>query len=359
MIALAPAIAAALLLAAPPAAAPERLSNLVSPEIVGNAVVFRLRAPRARDVVITGALRVVPIPMERDTAGIWSVRVEGIAPGLHDYAFVVDGVRMADPSNQDRKPARWTPSSFLRIPGSGKLFDEARPGPRGTVHIHEFNSQALGRTRRFHVYTPPGYDRGGTFRLVYLLHGFSDTDATWYEYGQAHTIVDNLTAEDRLRPVVLVMPDGHALPPRPGQVFDEYLRDNAAAFTRDLRDEIIPLVESRYRVARGSDGRVVFGVAMGGHQALVMSIGPAALFKRVAALDPPLLDEIARLATQAPPLQWLTLRVPAGQVAAETLAAALRKRNATVVIRPIAARSELWGGWRKDLADLLPGLLGP
>jgi enterochelin esterase family protein len=353
------AIVAAALLAAPlPTPAPERITYLPSPEVAGGAVVFRLRAPRARDVVVISSFRAEKIPMERDKAGIWSVRVEGIPPGLHSYAFIVDSVRMADPSNTWGKPARGSPASVLEIPGSGELY-EPRDVPRGAVHVHEYLSRALGRQRRLHVYVPPGHERGAALPAVYLLHGFSDTDATWSEYGRVHVLMDNLLAERRVRPAVVVLPDGHSELPRGGEVLPEYLRSNAASLARELQADIIPLVERHHRVRKGPGGRMVFGVAMGGHQALISTLGPSGLFRRAVAIIPPLLDETVALAARTRTPAWLMLSVPVAEPGAEALAAELRRRGATVVIRPEHGLPELWRGWRKDLVEMLPALLGP
>lgn len=345
-------LAMVLLVAAEPAAPPghdARITMVRSPEIEGGLVTFRLRAPRAKEALVTG-VGLEPLALVRDADGIWSGRAGPLAPGIHSYGLRVDGLQIPDPANAWIKPGRVLNASVFEIPG-GRADHLDRGAPRGSVVVREYRWR--GQARRLHAYTPPGHERGagGPLPVVYLLHGFSDTDATWSAFGRAHVILDNLIADRRAPPVVLVMPDGQPIEPRSGQASREYLLANADALAAELREEVVPLVERAFRVARGRAGRAVIGFAMGAHQALVA----APDFRGIAAIGPPIVPVgIARR-----PGDRLFFRLPPGHpelVTIESLVARLASQRiaASLAIRP---ETGFWAAWRQDLADLLPRLV--
>lgn len=323
------------------------LTMVDSPEIVGGMVTFRLRAPRAKEVIVdvTGAsLRA----LERDVEGVWSGRLGPLPPGIYSYQFIADGLHLADRANPWNKPGRWAQESVFEVAGGHEIHD-TRPVPRGTLAIREYESS--GRRRRIHVYTPPDYPRGEPFPTIYLLHGMSDTDATWSEFGRAHVILDNLIAERRLGPVVVVMPDGHSLA-LAGRDRRGYLSANVGAFERELGEEIVPLVERTFRVLRGPAARGAIGFDTGAQQALLC----AQQFRAIAAIGPPLLPE------RAPdrPTEWVFLALPlddAGLPSAERLVSRLAGQAITASLVRVPASMNPWPRWRRDLADTLPRVL--
>jgi len=245
---------------------------VVSPEILADArVIFRLRAPKATEVSLRGEWMApnTSVPLAKATDGLWSVTVGPIEPELYTYSFLVDGTSTVDPANPLLKEGNRGPSSMVDILGPPVNFFAWRDVPHGTVHVHHYNSQSVHANRRVHVYTPPGYESSkDAYPVLYLLHGSGDTDAEWSTVGRAGMISDNLFMDGRLRPMIIVMPDGHAV--KSGD--REARARNTELFEADLMGDIIPLVEKTYRVNPGRDSRAIAGLSMGGAQSLNISL---------------------------------------------------------------------------------------
>lgn len=250
---------------------PRRTPRLVSPEIAADRrVTVRLHAPDARKVLINyHDGKGHEAPMTRDDAGLWSATLGPLPPGLHEYYFVVDGLRMLDPNNGAVKAERAPRTSHMEIPGDPPLLSEWRDVPHGAVHLHHYRASASGRTHRLHVYTPPGYerDRAARYPVLALYHGFGDNDAGWVVNGRAALILDNLIATKAAAPMIVVMPDGHPIPPEGGA--GEYPSwENCEATRQELLADVLPLVEARYRTKPGAANRAVAGLSMGGQHAI-------------------------------------------------------------------------------------------
>lgn len=254
-----------------PAAAPARRSGFVpaprSPEVLADGrVAFRLRAPKANEVLLNGQWSTNRAALEKDTNGVWSVTVGPVEPGVWEYSFQVDGLGMIDPGNTAIKPMRAPSTSILHLPGTPPRIHDFQDVPHGTVHLHTYRSKSLQRLRDLAVYTPPGYPEAvAPFPVLYLQHGSGDNQATWTVHGKAHWILDNLIAQAKARPMVVVMMDGHAALPGPSSGGG---RDNTALFESDLFEDVLPWVESQYRVQKEASGRALVGLSMGGEQAL-------------------------------------------------------------------------------------------
>jgi enterochelin esterase family protein len=160
--------------------------------------------------------------------------------------------------------------SLVRVSGPQSAFEEMQPVPHGTVAAVYYASRTFATTRRMHIYTPPGYERGGgVYPVLYLLHGGGESDASWSSVGRAGFILDNLIAQGRALPMIIVMPNGHVPDVdgkpggRPGLGSDA----GEDPFTSDLLTDIIPYVERSYRVATDPKHRALAGLSMGGVQA--------------------------------------------------------------------------------------------
>ena len=252
----------ALSAAAQPAAAPARGRGpqgpqVVSPEVSADRhVTFRIFAPKAQAVRLSGG----DIPgngqgaeMTKNTNDVWEVTFDPIRPGAYRYNFNVDGVPVIDPRNPSTSESNNNVWSLVNVPGAD--FMDTKADPHGAISAVTYYSTALKRFRRLHVYTPPGYESGkGKFPVCYLLHGAGDCDESWASVGRAGFILDNLIAEKKARPMVVVMPAGHAGPFRmggPRTVVDE--------FSQDLLNDIMPLVERNYRVYTDRKNRAMAG----------------------------------------------------------------------------------------------------
>jgi enterochelin esterase family protein len=266
-----------------------------SPEVHGDrTVTFRLRAPEADRVELIGEVLqgTGPRPMMRGADGVWSVTIGPLPPEIWIYNFRVHGVTLADPANISVMPraAGDAYSSFVEVPGDRPAFYDARPVPHGDVRMVLYESKAMGVHRYLWVYTPPNYDRSNArYPVLYLLHGNGETQNGWVANGRANIILDNLIADNRAEPMIVVMPHGHPIqsasvgplalvPPagEPGML-------NFTLFTSDLLDQVVPLVERSYRVDTRADHRAIGGLSMGGFQSIEIGLAHPELFRYVLA----------------------------------------------------------------------------
>ncbi len=254
-----------------------------SPQILEDRrVIFRLLAPEADSVKLRGIHRTL-LDMERGRHGVWSVTINHLDPGLYEYSFIVDGEPMIDPSNPAVEPKTNPNKSLLEISTKTPLFYQWRDVPHGTVHLHSYFSPSLKRLRRLRVYTPPGYEQetGRRYPALYLFHGTGDTEATWTEFGRANLILDNLIAEGKTVPMLLVMPDGHAdLQEEEGDHKANFIK-----FEEDVLGSVLPLVDRTYRTIANPSGRAINGLSLGGMQSLEIGINHPDLFAYVGGMS--------------------------------------------------------------------------
>jgi len=280
-------VAQAPAVAQPPAGAAKTGQRPVlvrSPQILADRrVTFQFRAPKATEVVVAGQWPNGRAPMTKDANDVWSITVGPIPAGIWEYGFQVDGVQMIDPGNPAIKPMREPRTSILHIPGTPPLPHDFQDVPHGTVHQHTYRSKALGRLRELVVYTPPSYDKqtDARFPTLYLQHGMGDNQATWVVHGKAHWILDNLMAQGKARPMVVVMMDGHASAGRGMAGF----QNNTADFERDLLEDVMPFVEANYRVKNEAASRAIAGLSMGGGQSLTIGLNHPDRFAWVAGFS--------------------------------------------------------------------------
>jgi enterochelin esterase family protein len=246
----------------------------VSPEIhTDRTVTFRLFAPKASEVILMGSPGILEAikkatPLQKDDKGVWSVTVGPLAPGFYTYGYAIDGgLRMPDPSNPAVELRRWGNTSMFIVPGPEKAVFEERSVPHGSVHVNFYDSQNLGTPRMFYVYTPPGYEAGKEkYPVLYLLHGNGQTEVSWTWTGHANVIMDNLLAEGKIKPMIVVMPYGHVpreiKPDRPAGA----AAGDAQAIEKELLTAVKPEVERKYRVLTDREHRAIAGLSMGAAQ---------------------------------------------------------------------------------------------
>lgn len=215
-----------------------------------------------------------PLPLQQGSNGVWSVTAGPLEPAIYNYNFVVDGVSVLDPSNARTNPnLRW-PSNYFEVPGAQPEPWDVQDVPHGVVHHLLYTSKVAGDRRDFYVYTPPGYDpRGNTlYPVLYLLHGYSDDASGWTTVGRANVILDNLIAEHKAQPMIVVMPLGYGVMQfvtGRGADYGSGLRQQSIElFTQTLLEEIIPQVQSQYRVSNNRKDRAIAGLSMGGAESL-------------------------------------------------------------------------------------------
>ena len=271
---------------------PQPPEPLISPEVHSdNRVTFRFRAPNAKEVLLDRE-GTEPVPMQKDEQGVWSITVDPLEPDFYGYTFEADGVRLIDPSNHLMKPNLLNPQSVVHVPGPASLPWEINDVPHGVIHHHFYRSGIVGDERDFYVYTPPGYSPNAKklYPALYLLHGFSDDASGWTAVGRAHVILDNLIAQGKAKPMIVVMPLGYGAPEivshGVGAFHDPGLRQrNYQRFRDALVNEVIPQVEAAYRVSKDRNSRAIAGLSMGGAESLLTGLNTLDHFAWIGAFS--------------------------------------------------------------------------
>lgn len=225
----------------------------------GGEVVLSIYAPEAKNVMVTGDL--VPWDKRPDVTksevGVWSVKLPALKEGAYRYNFMVDGMKVYDPVAPDASEI----SALLKVQPTGDEFFAMKNVPHGGIAQRYYYSQTLKTNRRLHVWTPAGYEKSmDKLPVLYLIHGGGDTDISWPTVGCAGAILDNLMAEGKMQPMVVVMPNG--------TIHTETLEGEVPIFINDLMNDIIPFIEDNYRVLTDKDHRALAGLSMGGLETL-------------------------------------------------------------------------------------------
>jgi len=254
-----------------------RIPSVHSPELTADRkITFRIYAPHAESVRVTGS----DMPgltengkMAKGENGVWEVTVGPVDPGAYRYNFNVDGVTVLDSHNPSVSESNNNPWSLVYVPGAD--FMDTKDVPHGSVAAVSYYSKTLQKFRRMHVYTPPGYETSTQkYPIFYLLHGAGDSDDSWSSVGRAGFILDNLIAAGKAKPMVVVMPAGHttqetpragATPAPRGLMFND-------DFVREFSNDIMPFVETRYRIIADRAHRAIAGLSMGGGHTLYIAI---------------------------------------------------------------------------------------
>lgn len=284
-------------------AQPSRAPQIQSPEVhQDRTVTFRFRAPRAENVMLSGQFLTQNAPMTKDTSGNWSVTVGPVSPDLYPYSFIADGIQLADPANPQIFPNERFKSSLLDVTGDKPANYSLENIPHGDVRYKYYYSTTLGLMRPLLVYTPPGYDENTRkqFPVLYLVHGMTDTEETWFKVGKVNLILDNMIAKKQVAPLIVVMPYANPYP-------DLIKKDKNTKvdllstdhFTNELLNEIIPYTEKHFRAMKAADKRAVAGFSLGGRQSLAAGLGHPQTFSYVFAYAPAIFErELAESMTK-------------------------------------------------------------
>lgn len=253
--------------------------RIVSPEVQADGhVTFRFNDPNAQKVEVTIEGQKEPVTMTKDEAGVWSATAGPFPPDFYGYDFVADGVALIDPSNSSLKPNLLNVENQFHIPDPALPW-EASDVPHGEVHHHFYHSKIAGDDRDYYVYTPPNFNpRAKTkYPVLYLLHGFSDDASGWTAVGRANVILDNLIAQGKAKPMIVVMPLGYGDMEVIRRGWDswqdkELAWRNFSKFTEALLTEVLPQVEVEYPVEKGRESRAIAGLSMGGAESLLTGL---------------------------------------------------------------------------------------
>ncbi|MBL8213738.1 MAG: esterase [Bryobacterales bacterium] len=344
-----------------PAQGPQQGPVVVSPEVhADRRVTFRILAPKAGEAALFGDWMKVgtTVPMAKGAGGVWSVTVGPLEPSIYIYHLVVDGVTMADPVNPRVKLRARTSASLLELKGEPPTIWDARDVPHGSVEINWAKSKVLGgETRSFWVYTPPGYEKSGGQRypVLYLFHGSNDTAGGWVLAGQANYILDNLLAEKKAVPMIVVMPFGHAVPfgsPR------EVQAKNTALYEEYVLGEVLPFVEAKYRVKKDRASRAIAGLSMGGGQTMAIAFRHPEMFSDVgafsAAIGPDAMERVPAVAKNPFRTLWFACGKDDGLIKRSEELDALLKKAGVAHTYKATEGAHTYTVWRKYLAEFAP-----
>lgn len=257
--------------------------KIVSPEIHDNhTVTFRLRAPKAVKVQVVGdCIPTGVADLVENKEGVWEyTTAEPLKPELYTYAFQVDGLRMNDPNNVYMVRDVSTVSNVFIVGGERADLYKVNDVPHGTVSKVWYDSPSLGISRRMTVYTPAGYETSGKrYPVFYLLHGMGGDENAWSELGRATQILDNLIAQGKAEPMIVVMTNGNAaMEAAPGETSMGWEQQPTFQLPKTMEGsfethfpEVVKFVEKNYRTKKGKSHRAIAGLSMGGFHSLHIS----------------------------------------------------------------------------------------
>lgn len=269
----------------------------VSPEInSGNTVTLRLNMPNARQVLVKGdwMKQNATAPMTRNAEGLWFY-TSGVLPSdMYTYTFIVDGQSMIDPLNVYAVRDVSSLFSIFIIDGGNRSDYEVKEVSHGTVTERWYYSPSLNMERRMTIYTPPGYESSGKdFPVLYLLHGMGGDETAWATLGRLPEIMDNLIAQKKAEPMIVIMPNGNvAQQAAPGASSDGfpqvafYLPHTMDGVFETSFKDILHFVENNYRVKKDKANRAIAGLSMGGFHALFISANYPNTFDYVGLFSP-------------------------------------------------------------------------
>jgi enterochelin esterase-like enzyme len=260
-----------------------------SPEVRNDhTVTFRLMAPAAGEVSLSGVAVLTAlgsgnraVPFKKGEDGMWTLTVGPLKPDMYQYHFIIDGVRIADPNNTVAGFTAMPPFSTLVVHEDGPAYYDARNVPHGLVTRHIYHSDVTDGERQLYVYTPPGYDPGKSYPVLYLVGGSGDLPHNWIYEGRVNFMLDNLLAEGKAAPMLIVIPNNqmiHRNHPRHVELtFD--------LFEAEMRQHVIPLIEASYSVRKDPGGRALSGLSMGGRHTMFVGFRSLDLFASFGVLS--------------------------------------------------------------------------
>jgi enterochelin esterase-like enzyme len=279
------------------APAPTNVRGAEYPRITPDLrVIFRIKAPDAQKAEFDLGKHYAA---EKDAEGFWTATTDPQTPGFHYYFLWIDGVRLSDPSSESF--FGWgTQASGIEIPEQGVDYYLPKDVPHGDVRERWYHSATTGAWRRVYVYTPPGYDtdRDARYPVLYLQHGAGEDERGWSNQGRAAFIMDNLIAERRARPMLVVMEKGYATKPGEPPAAPGPPRGTAGrpagspdfsrmfqAFDDVLTKDLIPYIDSTFSTIPDREHRALAGLSMGGAQAFVIGLSHLDLFSSIGGFS--------------------------------------------------------------------------
>lgn len=254
-----------------------------------NRVFFAVSAPTAQKVQLDlGKL----YDMQKDEKGIWTVTTQPQDPGFHYYSVVIDGYKFADPASESFY-GTGRMASAIDIPEKGVDFYNLRNVPQGDIRSKNYFSKTTNSWRPVNIYTPPGYDKNSTtqYPVLYLQHGGGEDERGWATQGKTNIILDNLIADKKAIPMIIVIANGNVT--KPGVRAVGYNDAAMNTFKEEFIENLIPFIEANYRVKPGINNRAIAGLSMGGGQAFYTGLRNLDVFCSVGVFSSGLFGGIA------------------------------------------------------------------
>jgi enterochelin esterase-like enzyme len=347
---------------------PPRTSQEIHPD---GSVTFRFIDAGAKKVELVLENTKDPLPMTKDSTGLWSVTTPPLAPEIYGFSFMADDQPRIDPYAKVLGNLSSPTRNNITIPGPEPEPWELSAVPHGELHIHSFTTHvAVGLAENqstYVVYTPPGYDPAAqqTYPVLYLLHGWSDIATGWTEQGKANLILDNLIAQGKAKPMIIVMPLGY------GDLSfvrdwglwgkDEAINKNLSLFSEELLTEILPRVEHEYKVGTDRNDRAIAGLSMGGLEALSIGLNHTPQFAWIAGFSAAVhrdafLKGLPALTAQSANLKllWISCGTGDGLIEPNRKAATALKAEGLPVTQIETPGLHTWPVWRDNLVHVLP-----
>lgn len=254
--------------------------NAQYPQILPNGkAIFRVKAPEAQKVQIDLGKK---YDLAKDTDGVWKTTTDSLSEGFHYYSMVIDNVPAADPSSKTfYGMGRY--ASGIEVPFAGDGYYAIKEVPHGDLRIHNFFSKVTNSWRRVFIYTPPGYDKNvnESYPVLYILHGGGEDESGWAMQGKTNLIIDNLIAEGKAIPMIVVMPDANIGPAGFGSFGDR----NLQMFDKELKESVIPFAETNFRVKKDAANRALAGLSMGGIYTLHTGVQNYSMFSSLGVFS--------------------------------------------------------------------------
>ena len=261
------------------------------PQILPSSrALFRIKAPDAKSIQLDLAKK---YDMVKDEEGVWEVTTDSLTEGFHYYSLIIDGVAVADPASETFY-GMGRMASGIEVPFGGDDYYVLKDVPHGEIRIKKYYSSVFRQWRQFYMYTPPGYDENINVKypVLYILHGGGEDERGWATQGKTDLILDNLIAEGKANPMVIVMPDGNT-----NTDFAGFGEKTLKVFETEMKQCIIPLVEKNYRVETDAKNRALAGLSMGGIQTLYVGINNTDMFSYLGVFSSgwilPMLGDLA------------------------------------------------------------------